>query len=204
MSDPGRSTRPSRLIDRLRDRAWLGASWLPRWRDEGFLLAVDPDPELLTLTAVGGKVEVGESFADAARREWEEETGCPAPQPVFVSRPVWIGAPEDPTADTEGAAAVLRTVPTTGTPDPPPLWILVFLARMDVAPRAVEKHPAFVVVPSQDLERLAYGGIPPRLVRIFGDLPSSAAGGGVLRDTPRVLGSFPGALSAMWRWAATT
>jgi 8-oxo-dGTP pyrophosphatase MutT (NUDIX family) len=65
------------LEDRLRaDGDWLGASCVARWRDYGFLFAGRVEGARLVLSGIGGKVEPGETFQAAMRREFREETGC--------------------------------------------------------------------------------------------------------------------------------
>jgi 8-oxo-dGTP pyrophosphatase MutT (NUDIX family) len=72
----------------LRSRAdWLGASCVARYRDEEFLFAAAVRDTVLELSGIGGKVESGESFRDAALREFEEETGTRPDVLVGVERP---------------------------------------------------------------------------------------------------------------------
>jgi 8-oxo-dGTP pyrophosphatase MutT (NUDIX family) len=51
----------------------------------------DADRTVL-LSAIGGKVEVGETFLGAALREYREETGTPPPVIAARSRPILLGS----------------------------------------------------------------------------------------------------------------
>jgi NUDIX domain-containing protein len=70
---------------------WLGASCVARYRDEGFVFAGAVRDDVLELSGIGGKVEPGERFRDAALREFEEETGTRPEVLVGVERPRHLG-----------------------------------------------------------------------------------------------------------------
>lgn len=133
--------------DRLRASGdWLGASCVPRWRDAGFLFAAEVDGATVRLSGIGGKVEPGETFVGAMRREFAEETGCAIGRVVTPPGVSYLTALAGPYAVPPGAAALIAerppAHPTGGT-----LWIAVFLALLADAPRPVERVTHFVVVP---------------------------------------------------------
>lgn len=149
------------LVARLRaEGAWLGASCVARWREHGFLFAGRIEGGRLVLSGIGGKVEPGESFQEAMRREFREETGVdvdrlvtPPPRhltPLAEERPV-----------PEGAAALIAERPPQH-PAGGMLWIAVYVAVIDSPPRPVEKVALFVVVPPA-AERLGV----PRLEELY-------------------------------------
>jgi 8-oxo-dGTP pyrophosphatase MutT (NUDIX family) len=133
--------------DRLRAAGdWLGASCVARWRDAGFVFAGEVRDDALLLSGVGGKVEPGETFGQAMRREFAEETGCAIGATVRPPRVRHLTALAEAEDVPDGAAALVaeRPVahPTGGT-----LWIAVFVGLLAAAPRPVEKVAHFVVVP---------------------------------------------------------
>lgn len=154
----------------LRSRGdWLGASCVARYRDEGFLFAAAVRDTVLELSGIGGKVEPGERFRDAALREFEEETGTRPDVLVGVERPRHLTIEARDVPVPEGAAALVAESADTH-PVATRLWIAVFLGLLWEVPRPVEKIRHFVVVPPP-----AFATVPPAGV------PGLAAVG-VLRD----------------------
>src|SRR6266508_937396 len=145
MSQPG-PDQAATVEERLRaDGDWLGASCVARWRDTGFLFAARVERTRLVLSGIGGKVEPGETFRTAMRRELREETGCEL-GPLLPPPPRHLTAEARRHPVPEGAAALIaerpREHPTGGI-----LWIAVFLARLTQVPRPVEKVELFAVIP---------------------------------------------------------
>lgn len=202
-----RCSPPAAIAESLRaSGAWLGASWLVRLRDEGFVLALKPRPHATEISAIGGKVESGESFLAAALREYEEETGCDPPRVVALPAPELFGVEAVPVPGVDGACALVRKRVRVPRGDEGVLWIAVFLGITARDPRPVEKIPAFLVVPPERFGALASGGV--RCGRVIGDLPDAAARGEVIvRDTPAALATRPETIGLLWtetsRWVST-
>jgi 8-oxo-dGTP pyrophosphatase MutT (NUDIX family) len=137
------------LEERLRGAgSWLGASCLPWLAGRGFLLAAQSAAGSgVVLGGIGGKVEPGETFEEAVRREYEEETGTAFGRLVEVPEPVYLGAPAEPSpprAPNHAAALISRRPaehPARGV-----LWIAMFLCVVRAEPRPVEKIPYFMVI----------------------------------------------------------
>jgi 8-oxo-dGTP pyrophosphatase MutT (NUDIX family) len=184
--------------------AWLGASWLGRLRDEGFVFGAQLDGDALVVSAIGGKLDPGEGFLDAARREFREETGIVAPLPRDCARADLLGAELRDGEDTEGACVLIRKRPDTDLTDPPALWIAVFLGRLEEEPRPVEKLTAFLVVPPQAFDGLASGVAARQLGRVIGDPRAAEARRTVLRDTPKAVAECPGLLARLWPLASAS
>ena len=188
-----------RLVDRLRrEGAWLGASWLPRLGDEGFVFAATFGEGTLRLSAIGGKVEASEGFLQAARREYREETGNAPPSLEPIHEATLLGAELMPDEQTEDACVVIRKRPDVDLADPPPLWISVFLGRITEEPRPVEKLPVFIVLPPAAFEAFGDGVVDPRTWRLIGDPRAVGIERYELRDTPKALAETPGLLARLW------
>jgi 8-oxo-dGTP pyrophosphatase MutT (NUDIX family) len=133
-----RSSGPGGAAEQLRSSgAWLGVSWLVRLRDEGFVLAVKPSATAVEISAIGGKVESGERFREAAVPEYSEETGCPPPQMIDVGTPALFGLDAAP-GNTEGACAFIRKRAEDPEGGEHVLWIAVFLGVASEDPTPVE------------------------------------------------------------------
>ncbi len=132
------------LETRLRDSGdWLGSACLSAYRGAGVLYGAAIDDDVLQVSAIGGKVEAGESFAEAAVREFREETGTEfAILPQQSCRR--LGDHGEVTAAPPGAAA-LAVLRPTAHPTGGRLWIAIYLGRAHGTPREVEKVRHFVV-----------------------------------------------------------
>lgn len=133
--------------ERLRARGdWLGASCIARYRDHGFVFAAALQDDTLVLSGIGGKVEPGETFRDAALREYTEETGARPEALVEVDRPRRVPAEANDVPVPPGAAALVAE-PIPGHRPGAHLYIAVFLGAISTAPRTLEKVRHFAVVP---------------------------------------------------------
>jgi len=135
----------SMLEDQLRARGdWLGASCIPLYRDAGFVFAAHVDHGAVEISGIGGKVDPGETFAGAAAREFQEETGIRV-ELVPISHGRRLGLPAEAFPIPTGAAALIALRPDAH-PNGGRLWISVFLGRLAVPPRPVEKVRYFAIV----------------------------------------------------------
>lgn len=185
-------------MDGLRARGdWLGASCVAAYRRAGFLFAAALDGPVLELSGIGGKVEQGESFGAAARREFLEETGV-AVDLVPVGTGRLLGSPAEPVPVPHGAAALIATRPElhplAGT-----LWIAVFLARVAAAPRPVERVPYFAVIQPDEPEiradtvSIVDGDSLSPVPAIFPEVTAVQT-----KDTARWVLAEPGLLAEWW------
>jgi 8-oxo-dGTP pyrophosphatase MutT (NUDIX family) len=197
----------STVEERLRQRGdWLGASCVPRWADQGFLLAGEVRRGMLMLSGIGGKVEPGETFEAAMRREFGEETGCAAGPAYVPPQPRWL-TPEARAEPVPAGAAALVAARPPAHPLGGILWIAVFVTLAGETPRPVEKVTTFVVVPPAAMSRPpgALSGQDLAVIRDGAAVPVPLALPRVteigLKDTAAAILSAPGLL-AQW-WAAT-
>lgn len=193
------------LAQRLRaDGAWLGASWLPRIGRDGYVFGVeaahgdaDPADPTVLLSAIGGKVEAGETFLGAALREYREETGTPPPVVAARARPILLGVDRPPAGDSEGGAVLIKTTPSkTVLPDPPALWIMVFTGPVLADPRPVEKLTGFAVLTPAGFAAVAGQRMLPAGVRVIGRPPATPAPV-VLSETLAAVASRPDVLDLL-------
>lgn len=144
----------------LRERGdWLGASCVARYRDEGFLFAAAIRGDVLELSGIGGKVEVGETFREAVLREFEEETAVRPDRLVPVHPPRHLSPEAQEVPVPEGAAALIARRPAAH-PSQGLLWIAVFLGVLSRAPQPVEKVTHFAVLAPGAFQGPAQGGAP--------------------------------------------
>ena len=173
------------LEEKLRgEGSWLGASCLPWLSGRGFLLAAQMAAGSgVVLGGIGGKVEPGETFEEAVRREYEEETGTAFGRLVEIPEPVYLGDPAEdspPPAPSRAAALISRRPaqhPAHGV-----LWIAMFLCVVRAEPRPVEKIPYFMVI---DPRAIPQPGAPRTDTRSVGDgLPQVVAAASWLPSPP--------------------
>ncbi len=192
------------FVERLRSQGcWLGASWLPRLNDRGYLLGAVPVNGRVLLSAIGGKVEAGEGFLEAAWREYVEETGTPPPTLIPWPSPTLLGTEDLPADDTEGGAILIRTVPRAKDPVPAALWIMVFTGVATHPPRPVEKLPAFVVVPPPALVTVLDRRALPADVEVIGAPVISLRAPVTLAETLTAVAAEPQILDRLWDESAS-
>jgi 8-oxo-dGTP pyrophosphatase MutT (NUDIX family) len=133
------------LEDRLRARGdWLGASCVPLLDGRRFVLAARIEGDAVQISGIGGKVEPGETFRDAAEREFREETGAEV-RIVALRRRDHLGLPTHDVPVPDGAAALVTLRPPLH-PTGGCLHIAIFAGWLDVAPSPVEKVTHFCLV----------------------------------------------------------
>lgn len=188
----------SRLENSLRAAGdWLGTSMVVRWRDEGFLFAGKVKSDCLQLSGIGGKVEPGESFEQAVRREVQEETGTNV-------RRLWYQQHCQPLGETSadqgcpvGAAACYSARPSAH-PTGGRLWIAIFLGELADLPRPVEKVTNFVLVPPAGFARAGLDDLllleDGRPVPVLADTVRRVE----LVDTAKAVFGEPGLLERWW------
>ncbi|HEX4727954.1 MAG TPA: NUDIX domain-containing protein [Jatrophihabitans sp.] len=179
---------------------WLGAAMIVRWQDAGFLFAGKVTDDCLQLSGIGGKVESGESFEQAARREVLEETG------TGVSR-LWDVGHCQPLGETAPGQAFPRHAAAFHNARPPShptggrLWIAIFVGELADHPRPVEKVTNFVLVPPAGLARIELDGLllldHGRPTPARPNLPSEVRQVSQV-DTARAVFGQPGLLDRWW------
>lgn len=197
------------LADRLRRSGnWLGSSWLPRVRREGYAFAAHVEGGLLILSGIGGRVEPGESFLTAALREYVEETGTEAPELIPHDQPLQIdpvdGPPNPPEYNeaAEGAVLLIRKQPDGCIDQAHSLWIACFEGYVCRDPLPVEKVPAFLILSPQEFAHVAgsarRSSSQGRVIgRIALDWPAPVE----FRNTAAAVAVRPRMLSDLWSTA---
>lgn len=187
----------------LQSGHWLGASCLAAYRDEGFVLAARTEGDALVVSGIGGKVESGETFREAAMREFLEETGVAVRLVPFGPAQILGDSCADLKPVPDAAAFIISRPPQH--PNGGLLIIAMYLGLIERSPRPVEKIEYFPLF-TPERWREAPGQLTLGSVRLLqGDLKVSAQD--VLpshvhhveaRDTARAVLQQPALLEKWW------
>lgn len=145
---------------------WQGASVILFDKDAP-IFALKMKENTCYLTGVGGKVEVGETHRQCVIREALEETGAElsiidAKQCIYIDfegKSQFITSENGAIAQVHKAANSPQGKPWNYSITQQKLRVDIFLGKLNQAPQAIEKHPAFIAIDPQILPDILKNGL---------------------------------------------